>query len=728
MRGSDLANGSVASLIENWGVQEKSLSIEESRATNNAAWNDFGSRVDARSGQPISRSRRVEQLNKASLEPQLLQQQLLGSGFSNAADIYGPVPREQTLLDANPLKKLFPSPGVKVVVPTQKFSIEQGTGISMFGMACDMDGTLVRVSGENIFSFGEGEGGDGSGGGGSSDSEFEIPEVAWPIIVAGTFDSLDNFQPTIQSSFRVVDEHGLFTESMLPAVDLSLPGTHWVHIVEQTWLAQDHWSFSETLVMTFNLTGQSNAGDGETVSITRNGFVKLHFIASRVFQTSSSLGPKWTVDSDFKDAVNIDYNVSGGTTISPGSNNQPPSVVRTGADAGLPIDTDSDGTPDEFPSDYDGVSNWSASAGLLASVSGEFDVSSIPVSAPESPTSCIRNVASSGNLDLNLDVELSGNWSSNSSSGNLGVGTNANSTLSPPSSFTGGSETDGVDDLDSMTGTGHESSARGSFLTTLGRDSALDWDLNGVKHDASILDIMGDVQSKLKDNLGDELLDKRYFAWRDAGTTPSGIQWEAMITFGWNLTPEVSAKLDADESLELYVDADGDINADESQPAMVKRVANMEYDDYDFLNLKIKGNKTVVDNSNPTGEITKTWKGEVVIAYGLLTNGDGLVDIGKAIIDASVGGHSDMEWSYDGFDLVRVKINTTEKGTLDDQGTNEYGWYRHNTVIDNWHNLKDSLLIKFNGDGELHTQPQSAGTVTLSGTGKNKLVKNGGLS
>ena len=86
MRGSDLANGSLASLIENWGVQEKSMSIEESRATNNAAWNDFGSRVDARSGQPISKSRRVEQLKKASLEPQLLQQQLLGSGFSNAVN------------------------------------------------------------------------------------------------------------------------------------------------------------------------------------------------------------------------------------------------------------------------------------------------------------------------------------------------------------------------------------------------------------------------------------------------------------------------------------------------------------------------------------------------------------------------------------------------------------------------------------------------------------------
>ena len=567
----------------------------------------------------------------------------------------------------------------------------------------------------------DGNGGGISGGGGSggSGTPVTIPDVAWPNIIAGSFDSLDLFQPLIQNSFRTVDVEGDFTESMLPEPDMTLDGGNWVHIVEQEWIAWDHWKFTEIVVMTFNVSAPSASGPGETTTVARNGFLRFRVDISRGFETSSTLGPKWTVDSDFKDKLTFNYQIGGGTTITPISGGGSPAVTRTGADL-----ANAGPSEDDLEPDQDGNSNWSASAKLVTMVSGDFNVSSVPISAPYSWTSSVRDVTTIGEAKIELDVELGGSWSSSGSAGNLSLGAGATAPATPLTSFPEDSESTGVDGLDASTGEGFQSSASGSFETKLERDSALDWDLRGVKHDASILDIMGDVNSKLTDELKDKLTDNRFFAWRDTGVTPSGISWTAGISFGWNLTPEVSASLDAEHGLEIYKDVEGDIAADEGdKPPTAKRAAKMKQSDYDFLNLKIKGEKSSSSTVDPQNTFEKSWEGEITIAYGLITTGDGMVDIKKAVTDLSVGGGSDLTWSFDGFDLVRVKIDSKDKSFHSTLTSDSTGTFLHSEKKDNFHKLKDKLRIKFDGNGELHARMQPSGVLLLSGTGSNKLVK-----
>jgi len=38
-----------------------------------------------------------------------------------------------------------------------------------------------------------------------------------------------------------------------------------------------------------------------------------------------------------------------------------------------------------------------------------------------------------------------------------------------------------------------------------------------------------------------------------------------------------------------------------------------------------------------------------------------MVDIKKAVTDLSIGGGSDLTWSFDGFDLVKVKVDSVEE-------------------------------------------------------------------
>jgi hypothetical protein len=367
-----------------------------------------------------------------------------------------------------------------------------------------------------------------------------------------------------------------------------------------------------------------------------------------------------------------------------------------------------------------------ANAKLLTAVSGDFVATSVPTSAPEgSSTSNIRSVATKGIAKIELDVELGGTWSSTGSSGDLSLGSGASALTTPPTSFPEGSESQGVDGLDNLTGEGFESSASGSFETKLERDSALDWDLNGVKHDASILDVMGNVKSRLTDELKDKLTDNRFFAWRDTGTTPSGIAWTAAVSFGWNLTPEVSATLDAKQGLEIFLNNESGIDAEELdgyEPPSAKRAANMKHSDYDFLNLKISGKKSSSSDANPANTFEESWEREIVIAFGLITTGNGLVDIKKAVTELNVGGSSNMTWSFDGFDLVRVKIDAKDKSFVSEIRPGSPTEF-YTAEKDDFYKLKDKLVIKFAGHGNLQTERPTSGDFTISGSGSNKLVK-----
>ena len=201
-------------------------------------------------------------------------------------------------------------------------SLSTESAVQNVGAFCTLDGDMVVPS----ISEGEGPavGGGGSGGGGD---ESVIPEVEFPELVfsqhMGSFDTFTSNDQTNNSSLSL---HGAFNASSLISPDLSAPGLNWAHSVSNSWTNAGTWSFSESVVVAYNLSksfsdasstspgnnpgSPSGAGSGnnsgldETSSSTsnigssRHGFVKIIFTASQGITTASAAGVAWSIDRD----------------------------------------------------------------------------------------------------------------------------------------------------------------------------------------------------------------------------------------------------------------------------------------------------------------------------------------------------------------------------------------------------------------------------------------------
>ena len=134
-------------------------------------------------------------------------------------------------------------------------------GQSIFGWVCRADGSIAS----NVSAIAEGEAlppapGDGGGvvGGDDgnsdgSDNGAEPLEISWPTLEYSKFGgSADEFSPALQSTYITATTAGSFTANTTADDDLNVPGTNWVHTVDQSWTSPARWSFTETLVMGFN--------------------------------------------------------------------------------------------------------------------------------------------------------------------------------------------------------------------------------------------------------------------------------------------------------------------------------------------------------------------------------------------------------------------------------------------------------------------------------------------
>jgi hypothetical protein len=255
----------------------------------------------------------------------------------------------------------------------------------------------------------EGEGDDGAA--------VSIPQLDFPAIgFSGSGTGYDSFVPSVQNTSREVDTRGSFDESDLVNPDLTAEGLNWVHTIDRTWISDNQWSYTEQIVMVFNLgDSASDGGDltslttgdetdngldesgswSSTTGVTRGGFFMLTFSASLGMTTPAAAGVKWSIDVNFRDTLGVTADAEGESTGTPNASS-----------------VENDSLPDDFVSH----ATWDASIGLTVYSGGTFSVSSTPSLVS---TGIQRDVTVSGSNDLGGNVNFTSNWSSSSSSGNL---------------------------------------------------------------------------------------------------------------------------------------------------------------------------------------------------------------------------------------------------------------------------------------------------------------------
>jgi len=355
-----------------------------------------------------------------------------------------------------------------ILAPEGRSSLLRSTATSQqstqqwLGGYCEEDGIEVFPSLHSATSIaairpeGEGPGGDGDV---NNDNESIVPNVEFPDLESSSHSgSFDAFAPPNQNTSSTLTTFGSFTPASLTNPDLTLPGLHWVHLVDRFWVSDTQWSFTESLFLSFDLeslveeqggsTGNGNDGpaaEGDTpagstegdndngndglqvestwessMEASRSGFFMFTFKASRGITTPSAAGVAWSIWVDYLDSVDFSGEASGGSEFTPSA------AVQGGAGSSGATDDDSlttsEGGQDDlptYPEDFTASSNWNTSADLFVSSSGVVRISSIPSIASDNIVE--RNVSASVVYGVDGDIEVSEDWSSRSQSGNINL-------------------------------------------------------------------------------------------------------------------------------------------------------------------------------------------------------------------------------------------------------------------------------------------------------------------
>jgi len=360
-------------------------------ATIDAAWSDFDQRA-ASAGAAPEATISLNTLRDVSRNPAAWQKVLFGSQLASGQTSTIPVLSPQLLsIDSQNHSKVqsLASDGQNVgslLIPTQS-SVSNSASIAQrsanateaslpsdpTGWFCNTDGSLSSVM--LISSMSEGEGpssGDGSstGGPGGTGSNgtggVDIPQITWPQLKFPQHEgSLGTFAPPITTGTHTVTTGGSFTENTTANSDLTVSGVNFVHIVNLTQIDATHWSFTETLVMAFNVSNavtdssangasggnSANGGNGTSgtngmttvggpgtgtgttptipdthnsqsqwssnVTASRSGFVIMTFHAEQGMSGLTEAGVAWSLTLGFHDEINLIASVSGGESVTP---------------------------------------------------------------------------------------------------------------------------------------------------------------------------------------------------------------------------------------------------------------------------------------------------------------------------------------------------------------------------------------------------------------------------
>ncbi len=171
--------------------------------------------------------------------------------------------------------------------------------------------------------------------------------------------------PSPGTSYRTVTTFGDFSEFTNRFSNLEIPGVHWVHIIEQTWVDSSSWSFDESLVLAFNI--------------------------------SSSVSPlSWSVDSIVKDAISVEIGESLTSSLAQSTNVEYTSLPTSSVAFGM---------------------------GFKVAIEGTLVISSTPQTVSDASTNFtpvnehILSVAA--NVRLSDEISLDGSWQGHSRSGEL---------------------------------------------------------------------------------------------------------------------------------------------------------------------------------------------------------------------------------------------------------------------------------------------------------------------
>ena len=260
-------------------------------------------------------------------------------------------PQAMQFVDGSALASLFRSFSVSSSssnVKAQSVSSESSRAIQWVGGFCREDGAeifpnLAEIDNKQTL-VAEGEGDD------SFVPTFEVP----PLASSQYASNLNLFAPPSQSTSSTITTLGAFTPCSLTNPDYSLPGLNWALQMDQTWTSPQQWSYSETLVLSFNLenddsdewdstitdgedassgSGSRGSGDsgGESIGgsdgtgdgnnplkcldgqanglfaagATRSGFFSFSFSASLGVSTPTSAGIAWSYSVSYSDSVSI---------------------------------------------------------------------------------------------------------------------------------------------------------------------------------------------------------------------------------------------------------------------------------------------------------------------------------------------------------------------------------------------------------------------------------------
>jgi hypothetical protein len=344
---------------------------------------------------------------------------------------------------------------------TRVLTAAQPLHVQWVGAFCDVDGTevfpLSQSSNVVMSRLPEGEGDD-------DDDESIVPEVDFPTLESSShIGEFDLFLPPSPSSSSSLTTFGAFTAASLTNPDLTLPGLNWVHLVDVYWVSPTQWSFTESLVLSFDLgnsvedegqesivNGQGSNEDGpdgddssgdpdddedtgldveseweSSIGASRSGYFKFSFSASRGITTASAAGVRWSLLVDYLDSASVTAEASGRADFTPsdpstnddgGSSNGDDEPGTGGVEGGTGRDVID--TP-QYPDDFTATSKWKASARISVETSGIIIVSSTPAIASDGEID--RTIAASITYDVEGDIEVSEEWSSSSQSGDISL-------------------------------------------------------------------------------------------------------------------------------------------------------------------------------------------------------------------------------------------------------------------------------------------------------------------
>lgn len=563
---------------------------------------------------------------------------------------------------------------------------------------CLSDGTIL-----SSLPMAEGEGGE----------QTEVPEFDFPTLeLASLVGTPDDFVPSTQSTSSSIDLNGSFDANSLNDPDYDADDTNWVHTMDRNWTSSDQWSFTERLVLVFNLEetvedsgdvadlidpeaepsdpNLDEAGDWSSTSdITRVGFFMMTFVASRGISTPSAAGVKWSIAVDYSDIVSISSTAAGDSAGTPSATNDP------------------ENDPEALPADFNSYATWGASVGIVIHSSGGFFVSSTPAIATGSVIE--RTIDANGYNDMGGNILFGSNWSSASLSGSLSpVGSTGCVTCTsgaPASPLPDGGDLglslgnagNAIDNSDPDLGTpfnplgdfegfGHASASSGGNAAQAGGNVQGNWNLQGVLTNGQWSNVLGGAFAAMAADTGGDGQSKHTFVYRPAPTVEPLWNGEKTTTvslgYGWDYSGDESETLTAEANSDFVASSSGELETDDSGgTSEIDGDANSG--GYDFLNLGatiISAQAWDVENEPNSGGTTIFANGHIngntTLTYNSSNHGMGIGEyesISSELTTQNATANSDL--SGKGKELL--KIQTSMDYDTENDETSYYGdhWY-----------------------------------------------------